>query len=473
MNYRPSRNFVYLMVVFCPLLVALIFGLLPEVPSFAARPIPGEITFSSPKPTLKAPLRIATRSTSMHISGWLEEGYENLMKWEYNPWKIQQNTFGDHYFKLLDSKNPADRARAKELQRLGDAQFQKLLARYPELAPPLKNVPDDRNGFLKWLEFSERFNADPKRPGVSSGKALEFPEALRKHLSGDGPWNAEAVKTWLSQEKPLMDEIRAIGLMPEQSVNGIAINRWGFMPARLAKGCTEALLLEARLAAAEGDVSSALESVQAASGLATHFGNVESPSLLAVTVQILVQLQVQKYTVSEIMPALPAGQLDSDAWENAIHPTVSKPAEFARILKGEWAVTTRYFLLPMLLDAEDPKSPSDPEALLDYHAALFLDTVRDVEGLSLKDFLEKPLGNAPDNSHLSRTSRQTTESLLIGMKAWNKGWARAQSATAITQAGFAIMGGQPIPKIRFTAKTTNGTPPPASFPCPPEKSSTR
>ena len=254
------------------------------------------------------------------------------------------------------------------------------------------------------------------------------------------------MRAWLASEKPLMDEIRTIGLMPEQSIEGIDIHRWAFIPARTYKSCADALLMEARLAAEEGDAARAMESVRAANGIASHLGNVETPSLLAVTVQILVQLQTQKYAFSEIMPALPAGQLDPAAWEKALNPTVSPPGEFARIMKGEWNVTAREYLLPMLADMDDPKYPPDPEALLDFFSGGFLDIVREHEGRPQSDLPSIQVSSVfPDNSHLSRQSRQLTEMLFVGARAWRKGWDRAQSVTAMTQAAFAIMKGQPAP----------------------------
>ena len=430
------------MAILCPLVIALIFGLLPELSAMKNPPIRGEITFRTERPGLTkqdSPVSEITGNVSRWSMDWLEERYENLMSWDKNPWKIPRSGFGDHYFKLLDSKDPLDIARTKELRRLADALHQRMLVRYPELAVASKNVPPERNGFLKWLEFSERFTSKPQSKGI------KFPEEVSKHINGEAPWNAEATKAWLAREKPLMDEIRAIGLMPEQSIADIDVHRWAFFSARLAKNCAEALQMEARLAAGEGNAAAALESIQAANGIAAHLANVETPTLLAVTVQVLIQLQTQKYAFSEIMPALPAGQLDPAAWEKALNPNVSPPGEFARIMKGEWNVTAREYLLPMLVDTEDPKYPPDPEALLDHYAGFFLNVVQDHEGRPLEELPDIPVVDFPDGDHLSRQSRQVTIDLGLGSRAWRKGWERAQSVSAMNQAAFAILKGQPVP----------------------------
>lgn len=440
-KYRPSKHFQIAMVCLCLPLFALIFGVLPELEAMKNPKIPGEIKFPAKRPEFKTKNAVSVqRDKSFGWSmDWLMESYEKLTTWDKNPWKMKFTGFGEHYFALRASKNPQDQARAKELRRLGDALYQQLLLRYPELAVPSKNVPPERNGFLKWLEFSERFPSD------SSSKGLNFPEDLQKHLNRDGPWNAVSAKAWFTQEKLLMDEIRAIGLMPEQSSEGIDVDRYGFLPARLAKNCADALLMEARLAAEEGNTAAALESVQAANGLAAHFGNIETPSLLGITVQILVQMQSQKYSLTEIMPALPAGQLDPAAWENVLKPTVHSPDEYARIMKGEWSVSAREFLLPMLMDTEDPRCPSDPEALLDAHAGSFLNTVVNHEGRAITDWPNLPDQGVPDLSHLSRQSQGLISLIHVGQGAWRNGTERSVSAFAMMQAAFTILKGQPVP----------------------------
>lgn len=432
------------MVIFCPLVAALFFGLLPELPGMAAPPVPGDITFSREKPpSPKVRAVTVTTNETIHPSEWFEEGYENLMKWEYNPWKIDKSDgLGNHYFKLLGSDVPADKAYCKELQRRAEAWYQKLLLRYPEMAIAMKTIPDDRNGFLKWLELSERF----KKGKNSNYEPLAFPPELEQYLSHDGPWNAEVARAWLSQQKSLVDEIRAIGQMPDESVNGIAVERWGFLPARLAKGFAESLMLEARLAAEQGDAAGALESIRAAKGLADHFVEVETPTLLGVTVQILLQKELEKFAFNQILPALPPGQIDPAAWENALNPTVSPPSEFARYMKAEWSVTSRQYVLPLLLDTEDPDPITDGGDLLDAQAAPFVEIVRTHEGKTVADLPTLGVFTDLDVSHLSRNARKLAEVLFVGSRAWRKGWDRAQSSTGMTQAAFAIMNNRPIPQ---------------------------
>lgn len=446
LKYRAAKSFVLWMLVLCPLVGALYFGLLPELDALRNPRIPGEIVFKTPRADPAAANPAPRLRSSSRMSEWFDGRFDDFMTWEHNPWKIEKSSFGSHYFELLASKDPRDQAKARELRRLAEALHKRVLERYPELAVAMKNVPPEQNGFLKWLELSERIDADPDRPGTPKNKDIGIPQEWIKHLRDKAPWDAAAIKAWLAGEKELLDEVRTIGLLTDQSINGIEVDRYAFLPARLAKSCSEMLLMDARLAAEEGNVEGALASAQAASGLAGHFGNVETPSLLSVTVQILIQLQVQNYTMAHIMPTLPAGRLDPVAWEQAVNPQVHPPAEFARVMRGEWNVTAREYLLPMLSDTADPKYPADPEALIDYHAGGFLEVIGDHDSPSPADWNAiNHSGIVADNSHLSRDSRELTEMLFVGTQAWSKGMIRAQNQSAMTQAAFAIMQGQPVP----------------------------
>lgn len=129
-----------------------------------------------------------------------------------------------------------------------------------------------------------------------------------------------------------------------------------------------------------------------------------------------------------------------------MNPEPKTPADFARVMTGEWHVGSRHWLLPPVADVEDPKYPPDPEALLDAYSGTFLEIVSLHQGQPLSKLPQIEIPSAPpDLGHLSRQSRETTEMLGIGMAAWRKGWERAQSVSAMTKAAFAIMQGQAVP----------------------------
>lgn len=448
MKNKTSKSFLIAMTALCPLTVALYFGLVPELEAMRRPKIAGDLEFPEKRPDLRRVSKeeSKSRSGSGASSGlsldWFGENFEKLLAWDKNPWKRQRETFGSHFLKLKGSKDPADQAKVRRIEQLADSILRQLLKRYPELAVEMRKVAPERNGFLRFLEFQERFN----KPGQPHSATLPvpIPDSLSK-LDG-ATWDTETARRWLDSQRSFIDEARSIGLLPERSVADIDLDQWFFIPARFAKGCSDALLLDARLAAEDGDVDRALASVQAAVGLADHLGAVETPSLLATTVQIIIHLGTERYVLTEIMPHLPPGTMDVSAWQNAVNPRVQEPGDFARVMTGEFYVGGRYWLLPPVADAEDPKYPPDPEALLDTYSGMFVDVVNTHRGQPLSrlpdiEFQPSP----PDLSHLSRQSREIMEMLWVGAGAWRKGWDRSQSSSAMTQAAFAILQGQAVP----------------------------
>lgn len=450
LKYRASKSFLVAMGVLCPVTVALYFGLVPELEAMRKPKVRGELTFPEERP---GPERSRSRD-SAESSGasvtldesmdWLGENYEKLMSWDKNPWKRPARMFGSHFLEMKASKDPQDQAKVRLIEQLADSLYQQLLRRYPELAVEMRQVAPERNGFLKFLDLEEKHRKNSAQLG-SAELPVPIPESLTKHLQGEA-WDSQAARSWLDSQRSFIDEIRSIGLLPERSVAGIDLDRWFFIHARFAKGCADALLLDARLAAEDGDAERAMASVRASVGLADHLGEVETPTLLAATVQIILRQNAQRYVLSEVMPQLPPGAVDVSAWRSTVDPRVQEPGDFARFMTGEWHVTSRYWLLPPVADVEDPKYPSDPEAMLDAYSGTFLDIVNLHRGQPLSRLPEIEIPSAPpDMSRLSRHSRETMAMLWVGSRAWRKGWDRSQSAAAMNQAAFSIMNGETPP----------------------------
>jgi hypothetical protein len=427
MRHRPSK---FLIIPILALLAGL--GLILPVLSNFGKSRPGEIVFRTEKP---APFRPAPPAS------WFEEKLAALKKWEHYPLKPKSENFGSHYFGLLESSDPVDQARARALQQRAQIFYEQLLIRYPELAVPLKVIPNERNGFLKLLEFSES-----RKDSVDPIRNFELPQTLEDYFDDTTKWNTVEAAAFLTREKSTIDEIRAIGLMPESSSNGIAVDRWWQIPGQLTQNCAKALMLHARLAAEEGDIATALESIRAAKGLVDHLTHLETPTLLGAIVHIGIQRRLEDFVLTEVLPSLPAGQIDPAAWENVLRPTVHPPAEFARIMKGEWSVGVRIFLLPVLLDDDDPHPLPDPGALLDAHAAPFREIVRVFQSAKSTDWPTLPLPPPGDLSQLSKTSQVMAKAFQIHSASLRDGWKHAQSESGLTQAAFAILKGHPLPK---------------------------
>ena len=125
-----------------------------------SRPKPppsGVIPFSPQRPEFSLSQSDAPAPSPSSLERF-QVSMDELRTWDKNPWQSSYRYLGDHFFKLESSTDPADieklaqiRARAKELS-------ERVLARYPELAVTYKDVPDEENGFLQWLDFMERYS---------------------------------------------------------------------------------------------------------------------------------------------------------------------------------------------------------------------------------------------------------------------------------------------------------------------------
>ncbi len=373
----------------------------------------------------------------IHPGDWFGMGWELVMQASWNPWKKNGEGFGEHYEKLKKSKDPADQQKLAEIHKFADEWFQRILERHPDMAVTYKDVPAEQNGFLKLLDLLDRFSGqeDP----------YKIPQELSDYFNNPERWNAEAAKAYLEKNRALVDEIRSIGLLGEQSVKGVEPHRLGFFNVSLARESSSILGMEARLAAERGDQAAALQSMLAVQGWANHFDQIETPSLLHATVGILFRQKAQEALFSQILPALPAGSRDIAAWEKAMNFTPQPPAYMGKLMKGEWHVSAQALALPIFSTPEHRDMLPDPDAFIDAATSSSRQRSEAFQSLDMKDLALTAPSISPATTGLSWKSRQLLRAMNIGTDAWGKGSARAQHQTAIGQAAFAILKGQPVP----------------------------
>lgn len=439
MPKRPSKPFLLIAILMAALGIYLFID-----SSTGYKATPGEVVFRKERPAKGATLNSAISASdySDKSSSWLGKVWDNIATWENNPWKRQPVDIGSRYWDLSQSDDPLDQKEADRLRALGKELHQRVLERYPELAVELKEVAPEDNGFLQWLELIERLKEEQENPHP---KIIDLPSDLRKMVQGKEAWDPATAKAWLDQERALLDEIRAIGLLPDQSTAGIDVHRWVDTLSSSAMHAVDALLLDARLAADSGNVQHAMESVQAASGLSRHIGAIESPALLNSLINSSQQVRIQNYTFTELLPLVPPGQFDPAAWQTSVNPQTSPPSIIADMLRGEWNALTQEYLFPVLVDAQEPNYPPDPDALIDVHTSYIADLVNSYDNPDMSGWENTPADLIPDTSHLSRHSREIIEQLTIGMQGVGRNMRKGQIHSSMTQAAFAIMQGQPIP----------------------------
>ncbi len=373
----------------------------------------------------------------IHPGDWFGMGWESLMQVSWNPWKRKDDVFFENYEKLKKSTDPADQQKLTEIYKFVDEWFQRIMERHPDMAVTYKDVPADQNGFLKLVDFLDRFDGQEN--------PFKIPQELSDYFIYPERWNAEAAKAYLAQNRELVDEIRSIGLLSEQSVKGVDPQRLGFFHVNLARQHSNILEMEARLAAERGDHAAALQSMLALQGLANHFDQIETPSLLHATVGILLRLKAQDVLFSQILPALPAGSLDVAAWEKVMNLAPQPPAYLGKLMKSEWHVSMQTLILPTFSTPGDRNTLPDPDAFIDAHTSVMRQLSEAYQSLDMKDLALPAPSVSPNTIGLSWKSRQLVRGGNIGLDSWVKGSDRAQHQTAMGQAAFTILKGQPVP----------------------------
>ncbi|MBK1817454.1 hypothetical protein JIN84_17675 [Luteolibacter yonseiensis] len=431
MRYRPSKRVIWLAIPLIPVL--LMCGGVWLAGTFDE---PDISTWGSKPPAAGA------RSKPL---GWYDDSLFSLAHSKLNPWKSEMgHDFGSHFYNLKQSENPQDQEKYRKLMKLGKAWYGRILVRYPELSVTYKDLPAERNGLLQWARFEKRLR-DTIKPGASG--LIDLPDKLKAHfgVTKEFPWNSHSVKDWLDDNRALLDEARAIALMPERSSGGFSEDETVLETGMAARDFSKAFLMEARLFAEQGDIGRALESIRAANGLADHLRNGEAPTFMQGLVGANVQQTIDRYVLSNILPALPSGT-DVTAWENAANPTLRQPADFARLVRGEWNAYMPGVFLPALADTKDPGTPADAEALAEAYTQASRSFVNRNESLSLSDLPSNPVVR-PGYKDLSLRSQRIAKEHGMTTDSHNlrDTWERYQVQTGMTQAAFAILKGQPVP----------------------------
>jgi hypothetical protein len=360
--------------------------------------------------------------------------------------------------KYDESRSKPKRSR-EDIQRMADRWYREILEKHPEMKVTFKDVPDERNGTLQLLDFMDRF-------GKGGADGLPLPDDIRAMIGGSAPWDAVAMAKWLEENRALYDEIQSIGLLDEQSVKGIDMDRLKFFGARLPSDCSKLLLANARLAMERGDEFEAMMSATSAMGLADHLDRMEMPSLLSETVSVLIRQNVRKVILNEILGAAGESAPDLDMWRGLIGSNPETPADLAKVFLGEWHHTTRSYLLPALLGDPDflpmlmdgskvePGSNGeihDPDAVVEAHLRYFsrlIDEMKHSELSGLSGLSASP----PDKTGVSQNGGAILDLLFVGASAWSKGWTRSQTDAAISFAALQAASGGALPLEPYTGK---------------------
>ena len=361
-------------------------------------------------------------------------------------WTKRRELFPDPFLKAIRSarselRHVSGDAAEREKARRVNALFAAVMAKHPGLAVTYKEVPDERNGFLKWCEFEKR------HPSGS----LDLPEEIKRMINGV-EWDADKVAAWMSEHADLIAEILEIGLTPDQSAKGVNFPKDGSVQARLVKESADLLLLRAKLEAGRGSQEASLQSFQATMGLADHLDQIETPSLLHATVAMLLRSGANHQFFDKILPALPKDSLDLSAWQQCFSAT-SSPEELGRVLIGEWHTGAQHIALPAMVTGEGEwKGLTDPEMFLDRWADWVEAQAQGCDRTDMSHLSDTLAGIHLETEGMTSFSSTMLEELETGLTPWSKGWVRHQIQYQQQKAAFAYLRGEPLPNEPITGK---------------------
>ena len=406
-------------------------------------PLRGELEFAAKRPVLKVSVPV---TGTVAKRGYLRTGIE----WVSDKLSLEKKvsrkaSFGDHFQELRFS-GAGEQEEIGEIEQWTENLEKRFLARYPEFTISYKAVPAEENGFLRWLELSESKGVDPWKDlrNISQSKRFDLPPELEKFVDEGGPWPAAEMAAWRLGHEPILAELREIGLCSNQSAAGVELGRYFFLSGGFAMECLDVLKLDARDQIERGQVEEAMKAIAAGRGMAEHFLRIETPTFMMATIGNLMRLDIQNFAFEEIMPLVPKEQFAVEDWEKALLPRVPTPRDFAKILQGEWHMMRNYWVLPMVCNAEDPKYPRDPAALLDFLALNFLHYQTAFSGKTVADWKGAAFPLPLDSEHLSTTSQEFVEELVF--RDWYRGYERLVEQYGLEQAVFTVMkrGGVPV-----------------------------
>jgi hypothetical protein len=379
-------------------------------------------------------LEPSTWKTSSGIGwDWLDQGFDAVMEWDKNPWKHDKLGFSTHLENLRTSKDPKDQAEYRRLLELAKTWHQNLLERYPELKQNLRNIPDAENALIQCLELKKKLTAEKGAADFS------FPTDLRQQLDNSKPWDSAAARAWLDANRGLVDEIRRISQLTGSSTAGL-----GSESLFMLRDCGTALLIEARLAAENGDAQAAFASVEAANRLSNLLVQSDSPYLLHELLSSGIRDQTRNTVLQAILPALAAQQQPQDlgTWASLFQTQARGPADLSNLMKGEWNGMMQYYILPALLDSSESRNPADADLFVESYTRYIADQVKQFETITTVD-LSSSSRTDFDDSQLSWRSQQLGKDM--SNVDYRHHWLRGQLRAGLTQAAFDILQGNPVP----------------------------
>lgn len=330
------------------------------------------------------------------------------------------------YKEPLNFDLPTPKQRAKT-RHVVEGMIEELTKEFPNLAAKSHPVPDSENAFLQLHLLS---GSDYSGPQLST----EFQEIL----NSETPLDTDAAKRCLEEHSNFVSQIEEIAILETRSSSNMPDDYCGFISARVPLNGVKVILLRARIAAEAGNENEALRLVTAAARLGAHYREIEHHSLLSETVAVLIDRWVRHHTFEYLLPVLGQG-VDLVRWQNLLNQHDYSAATFATVLGGEWFISARYLLYPVILDPSNPNAPKDAKALARTYAANFSSQIESTSKKQLVDLLTYDEKAFSDYEDLSEDSQEIAGMFMIGARAWAKGYVHTGLSVAQYDAAMELL----------------------------------
>ncbi|MGC4014222.1 MAG: hypothetical protein QM755_06840 [Luteolibacter sp.] len=344
---------------------------------------------------------------------------------------------------MARSEDPKRRERYQQIASQSEAWWQQIASRYPDLSPVFRDVPADQNGFLKWVEFAEKHGCE----------ALKAPASLAPWFDGGSSFDRFETKRWLLANRTVLDELQGIGELSERSIKGLALDRWKQDCGRFELRCADALMLEARSVAEDGDEATALRRMKAVQGLAAHFSGIEVQDDHHWRIAATIESRMRDRILREILPALAGDRAcHLQTWAPLLRAPAASPRDYAAMVRSNWQMSLRQFLLPTLVNLREKGHAADADKLVEE----FTDRMRTQIAACEKagGFAELPSWSEimVPPAQLSAECRDLFQMAMDDRAAAGREWIATQIQRSMDEAAFVILSGGPVPTEPLSGK---------------------
>lgn len=282
-----------------------------------------------------------------------------------------------------------------------------ILEKIPSLRLVAKDVAPEQNGYLALCELG-------KDPDFEDFRDAGIIEQVSKEKI-----DPAAIRKDLIAFDSIRNEIERIAALTERSNIIDGKLHTDYLPPEEIKAMGEYLVLQARLAALDGNEAESFRYLSLAVNLSEHLGSMDSPNLFSETIYIYMRRDVRSVFFKWIVPTLDQST-DLEKWQSILEPRTNVPQRQSVLLKGEWNTFSEFYM-PSLFD-EVP----DPDATMMAWAKYNDANAKRHDAMNFQQFsVAKVLPHKPFTKNISREGVGVFSIMLVGGNAWTLGAIRS------------------------------------------------